>query len=210
MHWKKYSVLLLAFIALALLVTRQNGRVSDVDAARKSREPSSSVFVNPEGSEKLSALKNVLPKFEDYPSVASEIPPRPKFNLNSDPMAMRYRTFLESLASRSGAYTMAGHYLMERYGTGNPYVLIVDGLTGQVFHEYGGEGWDAVSSSSLVVFDPFDLDCFSPDGDYDRQNPPAGCPTTIGGNPRYAEWTGKRFKAVCAPVIRGWKLVSCD
>lgn len=156
-----------------------------------------------------------LPRFEDYEVKVYPIPPKPLVNHQSSPYAMKYWTVTEDMASRSetwdesgrrwsprDTYDMGGHYLISRYGTGNPNVLIIDGLSGRVFHELGGIFVEHYRNSSLVIFDPFDIDCFSSDGNYEPCNPGEG-------NPRYTRWDGEQFITICEPIVKQWKLISC-
>ncbi|MDP3731169.1 MAG: hypothetical protein Q8R34_01595, partial [bacterium] len=161
-----------------------------------------------ENDPRIIELKKSLPRFEDYPAKVYSIPPKPIVNHESNPYGMLYWTVTEEMASASQKwahtpriqYDMAGHYLMDRYATGNPHVLIIDGLTGQVFHEYGSLSPVSTASSSLVMFNPIELDYFSPEGDYEPY---------YGENPRYAVWNGKQFITICKPIIKNWKLISC-
>ena len=154
-----------------------------------------------ENGQKFIDLEKSLPRFEDYPARVYPIPPKPKLVHESNPYGMRYWTLTEGWVDRATSYNMGGHYLMNRYATGNPNVLIIDGLTGQVFHEYGSQFPDSVAGSSLVMFNPIKLDSFSSDGDYRPY---------YDENPRYAVWDGKQFIAVCEPIIKNWKVVSCS
>ncbi len=154
-----------------------------------------------ENGQKFIDLEKSLPRFEDYPVKVYPIPPKPKLVHESNPYGMRYWTLTEGWVDRATSYNMGGHYLMNRYATGNPNVLIIDGLTGQVFHEYGSQFPDSVAGSSLVMFNPIKLDSFSSDGDYRPY---------YDENPRYAVWDGKQFIAVCEPIIKNWKVVSCS
>lgn len=152
---------------------------------------------------KIEAIHQSLPRFEDYPAEVYSIPPRPKLNRESNPYGMRYWTFIGDWVRQATEYDMAGHYLMDRYGTQNPRVLIIDGLTGRVFHEYGSWYPFSIADSSLVIFDAFDSECFTQEGDYE----PAPCYNKE--NPRYAAWNGEYFETLCEPVIKNWKVVSC-
>jgi hypothetical protein len=207
---KKISIILIGVALLAsglfLLKRKSTNTTASIVAPVVSATPQGI-----ENDPRYIALIQSLPKFSDYPATVSHIPPKPKVNHKSNPMGMEFYSLTESWASQSQSYTMGGHYLMDRYGTGNPDVLIVDGLTGQVRGAYGGISFEAVASSSLVIFDPFytgDTDnpsCFSStsSGDYDQ------CYGGMGGNPRYAVWTGEYFKTICEPVVRNWKVISC-
>lgn len=151
----------------------------------------------------LSDLLESLPKFEDYPAKVYPIPPKPKLNHESHLMGMKYWTVTEYMVSDATEYKMSGHFLIDRYGTANPRVLIIDGLSGEVFHEYGGMEYETRIDSDLIMFDPFISECFSVSGDYAS----SGC--SYGINPRYAVWTGKTFKTICEPIVKNWKLISC-
>lgn len=164
---------------------------------------SSSSSVISEKEVRVAKLKESLPRFEDYPAKVYPIPPKPLLDHHSNPYGMLFWTGTENWTSQSETYNMGGHYLLDRYATGNPDVLIIDGLTGQVFNEYGGMDFVARADSSLVIFDPFQSDCFSPSGDYDQ------CYDTNGGNPRYAYWNGEQFFTICEPVVKNWEVVSC-
>lgn len=150
---------------------------------------------------KITAIKQLLPRFEDYPAKIYNIPPKPHLVHQSNPYGMRFWTLLESWTNEATQYDMAGHYLMGRYGTQNVRVLIIDGLTGKVFHELGSMYPYSVVSSSLVVFDPIDPKCFNANGDY--------TPCYDNENPRYAVWDGEKFETICEAEIKNWKLVSC-
>jgi len=151
---------------------------------------------------KLIALKKSLPLFEDYPAKVYSIPPKPLLVHESNPYGMKYWTLTENWIDEATEYDIAGHYLMGGYGTGKSGRIIIDGLTGQVFHEYGSRYYtDSVVSSSLVIFDPIDIECFSSDGDYE--------PCYARRVPQYVVWDGEQFVTVCEPVIKNWKVVSC-
>ena len=151
---------------------------------------------------KLIALKKSLPLFEDYPAKVYSIPPKPLLVHESNPYGMKYWTLTENWIDEATEYDIAGHYLMGGYGTGKSGRIIIDGLTGQVFHEYGSRYYtDSVVSSSLVIFDPIDIECFSSDGDYE--------PCYARGVPQYVIWEVEQFVTICEPVIKNWKVVSC-
>ena len=155
-----------------------------------------------ENDPKILALKQSLPRFEDSPAKVYSIPPKPKLVHESNPYGMRYWTLTENWVDSASSYNMGGHYLMNRYATGNPDLLIIDGLTGQVFHENGSLYFSSVANSSLVIFDPIDVKCFSSNGDYK--------PCYEGEkNPQYVIWDGKQFNTICEPIVKAWKLVSC-
>ncbi len=203
MAFLKQNRIKIELVILILLVVLIIGRSKNnqLDTALINTPLSSPILS--ENEQKLIELEKSLPRFEDYPATVYPIPPKPIVNHQSDPYGMRYWTVTENMASTSLAYDMAGHYLMKRYATGNPDVLVIDGLTGRVFNEPGSINFMAKTNSSLVIFDPFEPECFSPTGDYVQCY--AGR-----GNPRYAKWNGQHFVTLCNPVIKNWKLVSCN
>ena len=154
-----------------------------------------------ENEQKFINLEKSLPRFEDYQARVYPIPPEPKLNHESNSYGMLFWTLTENWVNTASSYNMGGHYLMNRYATGNPDVLIIDGLTGQVFHEYGSQFPDSVAGSSLVMFNPIKFDYFSSVGDYRPH---------YDENPRYAVWDGKQFNTICEPIIKNWKVVSCS
>src|SRR3989344_1582431 len=164
-----------------------------------SATPSSAVSF--ENEQKFAQLKKFLPRFEDYPAKVYSIPPKPKLVHESNPYGMLFWTLTERWIDKATEYNMAGHYLMDGYGTGNPRVLIIDGLTGKGFHEYGAMYPHSVASSSLVIFDPIDPECFTENGDYS--------PCYDNDNPRYAVWDGRKFATICEATIKNWEVVSC-
>ena len=172
------------------------------NTAKKITQSSTTISEN---EQKFIDLEKSLPRFEDYPVKVYLIPPKPKLNHESNPYGMSFWTLTENWVNVASSYNMGGHYLMDRYATGNPDLLIVDGLTGQVFHEYGSINYTTKIDSSLVIFKPFRMDCFTPYGDYKCDYDGI----MGGGNPRYAEWDGKQFITLCEPVVRNWKVISC-
>jgi len=150
---------------------------------------------------RILAIEQSLPRFEDYPAKTYSMPPKPKLIHESNPYGMKFWTLTESWVENATEYNMGGHYLMDRYGTGNPRVIIIDGLSGRVFHEYGSLYPHSVVNSSLVIFDPIDPECFTENGDY--------VPCYDYDNPRYAVWDGEKFISICKVEIKNWKLVSC-
>lgn len=202
-NWIKVGVGILILISL-FLIKEWKGNSSNsalINDAVKLTTPSPTTIS--EKDPKMLALEQSLPHFEDYPVKVYPIPPKPLLVHESNPYGMRYWTLTENWINEATAYNMAGHYLMDRYATGNPDVLIIDGLTGKVFNEYGSLYPVSVANSSLVIFDPIKTDCFSPDGD---------CKSCYAGeeNPRYAVWDGKQFTTICEPIIKKkWELISC-
>lgn len=161
---------------------------------------------------KFRILNESLPSFEDYPAKAYSIPPKPIVNHNSNSYGMRYWTVTEGMVNTSEVwdeneayilprtkYDMGGHYLMRRYATGNPDVLIVDGLNGKIYNEFGGFDFALRPDSFLVIFDPFQLEGFSSSGDYQYAS-----------GPRYAKWDGSHFVTLCEPIVEKWKVISCE
>ncbi|MDP3988632.1 MAG: hypothetical protein Q8P93_00120 [bacterium] len=168
--------------------------------------------VSAEKKQKILDLEKLLPRFEDYPVVASSIPPRPFVDRSSHPDAWEYRTLLGSIVDEATSYEMAGHFLMSDYGTGNPRVFIVNGLTGQVFHEIASAASSirSFATSSLVIFDPIVPECFTAEGDYYPRDIEV-CPESDGRtrNPQYVVWDGDHFNILCNAIIRAWNVVSC-
>ena len=202
-NWKKFGLIIIISGILFFLMRGLNGNsyykalVSEIIFS-----PIPSPIVISENEQKFIDLEKSLPRFKDYPVKVYIIPPKPKLNHESNPYGMRFWTLTENRVNMASSYNMGGHYLMGRYATGNPDMLIIDGLTGQVFHEYGSLYFSSVANSSLVIFDPIDIKCFSSNGDYE--------PCYRGkGNPRYAVWDGKQFNTVCEPTVKAWELVSC-
>ncbi len=219
MTWLKENYTKIFFVLILLsvvfLVKSKNNNSSNSAIINQAITSNSPLPITATDNPNFTSLIKSLPHFEDYPAKVFPIPPRPLINHQSNPYGMRFWTALEDDASTSydeargtfprTEYDMGGHYLMNRHGTGNPDVLIVDGLTGKVFNEYGGINYTARVDSSLVIFEPFVMECFTPNGDYE-----CGYDTISGGgNPRYAKWNGEQFVTICEPVVKNWKVVSC-
>ncbi len=200
-NWVKVSIGAFVLIVLIFMVEQNDGsqNTAIINNAVQSATPSPTVIS--EKDPRILALEQSLPRFEDYPAKVYLIPPKPKLVHESNPYGMRFWTLTESWIDRATEYNMAGHYLMDRYGTGIPRVLIIDGLTGKVFHEYGAMYPYSVASSSLVIFDPIDPECFTENGDYS--------PCYDNDNPRYAVWDGRKFATICEATIKNWEVVSC-
>jgi len=209
MNWLKQNkakVILGVLILVAVFYFKQAGNSQSGAALISDSQSTPTSTPNISEDPRYIALMESLPKFEDYPAKVYPIPPKPKLVHESNPYGMRYWTLTENWVNKATTYDMGGHYLMSGYGTGNPGTLIIDGLTGKVFHEHGARYYsDYLESSFLVIFDPIDPQCFSSDGDYT----PCYGRDSSGDSPRYVIWNGSKFKTICEPVIKAWKLISC-
>lgn len=199
-NWVKVSVGILVLITLFYFWGQKDTSNNTATINNTIQTPSSTPAIS-KSDPRIVAIEQSLPRFEDYPAKVYPIPPKPKLVRESNPWGMRFWTLTESWVEKATEYNMGGHYLMDRYGTGNPRVLVIDGLTGKVFHEYGGMYPHSVAGSSLVIFDPIDPECFTENGDY--------IPCYDNDNPRYTVWDGEKFASVCEAEIKNWKVVSC-
>ncbi|MDO8610184.1 MAG: hypothetical protein Q7R95_06540 [bacterium] len=215
-NWLKQNWVIACGIILILLtlsfINRENKKTSNTATVLNN------IVTLSEDNENFIALEKSLPRFEDYPVKVYPIPPKPIVDHNSHPYAMRFWTSTNQMIDTATdwsteigggithtrtSYDMGGHYLMDRHGTGNPQVFIIDGLTGKLFNEYGGYTFLSKPDSSLVIFNNFDINNFTSSGDYDCKDGQYGCDI------RYAQWNGEQFITICEPVVKNWKVVSC-
>lgn len=198
--WKIFVCALLVVSGLFFVAIKKYDTATNEEVVR----PEQLSLDNLKNNLRFVDLEKQLPQFGDYSTQTSSIPPKPIVNQQSHPMGMRFWTFTENMTDAL-KYDMAGHYLIQRCCTGNPSVFVIDGLTGQVFYELGGINYTTRTDSSMIIFEPFRMDCFTPTGDYECEYDGI----SGGGNPRYARWNGEEFITICEPVVKNWEIVSC-